>query len=282
MKRYLYFLNKYVVILLFLQIIFFFNSSANPNIQKDTSLPVKQNIDYIDPTIGNVAQLLEPTRPTVHLPNQVIRVYPIRKDYLDDQISSFPLTAVSHRLGEVFAIKPSTGDINIESWNRRMSYDNDLEITRPWYYSTYLVDDGVTVEFAPSKKTGCYRFTFPGGKNKSILFNVYNKGDASWHFISGNELTAMETWHEDIKIYMYGVFNIAGAAGVVENNHLKSGTIIEGKSARVFISFPPGASVIEFKYAISFVSPEQARKNFEEEISTKDFEIGRASCRERV
>src|SRR5450432_462059 len=271
MKRYLYFLNKYFVILLFLQIIFFFNSSANPNIQKDTSLPVKQNIYYIDPTIGNVAQLLEPTRPTIHLPNQVIRVYPIRKDYLDDQISSFPLTAVSHRLGEVFAIKPSTGDINIESWNRRMPYDHNLEIIRPWYYSTYLVDDDVTVEFTPGKKTGFYRFSFPAGKSKSILFDVYNKGDAAWHFASGNEVTAMETYHGDIKIYMYGVFNTRGTVGVVENNQIKNDTAIAGKMARAYLSFPPGVSTIEFKYAISFISADQAKRNYDEEISAKTF-----------
>src|SRR5450432_4595377 len=124
MKRYLHLLNKQAVIIFFLQAIFF-SGNANPGIRKDTSTPVKQNIDYIDPTIGNVAQLLEPTRPAAYLPNQVIRMYPIRKDYLDDQISSFPLTIVSHRLGQVFAIKVSQGNINIESWEQRMTYDHD-------------------------------------------------------------------------------------------------------------------------------------------------------------
>jgi predicted alpha-1,2-mannosidase len=271
MKKHLYLLNKQLVILLLSQIIFFFSSNANPDIQKDTSTPIKQNIDYIDPTIGNVAQLLEPTRPTVHLPNQVIRVYPIRKDYLDDQISSFPLTIVSHRMGQVFAIKPSKGIVNIESWNRKMLYDHNLEITRPWYYSTYLIDDDVSVEFTPGKKTGFYRFTFPAGKDNSILFDVYNKGDANWHFGPGNEITALETYHGDIKIYMYGLFNTPGTVGVVENNQVKNATYIDCESAKAFISFPSTAGTVEFKYAISFVSPQQAKKNFEEEISTKSF-----------
>ena len=273
MKRYFYFLDKPIAALLFLQAVFFFNCKAGPNIFQDTLAPGKQNIDYIDPTIGNVAQLLEPTRPTAHLPNQVIRVYPIRKDYLDDQISSFPLTAVSHRLGEVFALKPSTRSIDTENWNRRMPYDNDLEITRPWYYSTYLLDEGVTVEFTPAKKTGFYRFTFPAGKNRSILLDVYNKGDAAWQFISGNEVTAMETYHGDIKIYMYGVFNMPGTVGVVENNQIKNSRSIAGKPAKAFISFPPGAEPIEFKYAISFVSEKQAKRNFEEEIINKSFAV---------
>src|SRR5580698_4447785 len=59
-------------------------------------------IEYVDPTIGNVGILLEPTRPTVSLPNSMVRVYPVRKDGLDDQLQSFPLTIISHRLGELF------------------------------------------------------------------------------------------------------------------------------------------------------------------------------------
>ena len=64
---------------------------------------------YVDPKIGNVSQLLQPTRPTAQLPNQVMRMHPVRADYIDDQIRSFPMLVVSHRLGEVFAVKPYTG-----------------------------------------------------------------------------------------------------------------------------------------------------------------------------
>src|SRR5882757_166591 len=149
----------------------------------DSIPPPKANVEYVDPTIGNVGQLLEPTRPTVQLPNQLIRFTPQRKDYMDDQISSFPLTIVSHRLGQVFSIKPSIKKISIEEWQSKMTYDHDLEINRPWYYSTYLIDDGIKVEFTAGKKTGFYRFHFPQANDKSILFDVYNEGEAEWHFI---------------------------------------------------------------------------------------------------
>ena len=229
------------------------------------SIPVpKANTEYIDPTIGNVGQLLEPTRPTAGLPNQIIRVYPIRKDYMDDQISSFPLTAVSHRLGEVFSVKPSIKPINITSWDLRMPYDHQLEITRPWYYSTYLIDDGITVEFTPGKKTGYYRFSFAAGENKTLLFNVYNGEGSFWHFLSWKEITGSEIWQGNIKIYMYGVFNISGTPDPAS---------LSGKIAKTYISFPPGAGPIELKYGISFVSAEQAKRNFEEDIRQKDFAV---------
>src|SRR5690349_22583194 len=71
--------------------------------------PLPAQVEYVDPTIGNVGHLLEPTRPTVSLPNSMVRVYPVRKDGLDDQIHSFPLTIISHRLGALFWLMPSDG-----------------------------------------------------------------------------------------------------------------------------------------------------------------------------
>ncbi|MDB5125548.1 MAG: glycoside hydrolase family 92 protein [Mucilaginibacter sp.] len=118
----------------------------------DAQKSMDGNLNYIDTRIGNVGQLLEPTRPTMHLPNQMIRMYPKRADYIDDQISSFPLNMVSHRLGEVFAIKPDNGPLTPGSWDQKMPYDHDLEVTRPWYYSTYLIDKDITVEFTPGKR----------------------------------------------------------------------------------------------------------------------------------
>src|SRR5882757_7243645 len=73
---------------------------------------VQAQLEYVDPTMGSQGFLLEPMRPTVSLPNSMVRVYPVRKDQLDDQIHSFPLTLVSHRMGELFWLMPSDGTAN--------------------------------------------------------------------------------------------------------------------------------------------------------------------------
>ena len=209
-------INYQKVVLSILLNVLLFIAKAETRKLGDSSVPNDKLLRYIDPTIGNVAQLLEPTRPTAYLPNQVIRVYPIRKDYLDDQIVSFPLTVVSHRLGFVFGIEPTTNLVSPQSWDQKMPYDHDLEISRPWYFSTYLLNDEITVEFSPGRKTGIYRFNFPPGKNKALLFNTYNGGGSSFHFNSSNEISGMETWHGDVRIYMYGVFSIAGKTCFLE------------------------------------------------------------------
>src|SRR5271170_3656975 len=82
-------------------------------------------VEYVDPAMGGQGFLLEPTRPTVSLPNSMVRVYPVRKDHLDDQIQSFPLTIISHRLGELFWLLPSDG--SPDAWNRPAAYDQEVE-----------------------------------------------------------------------------------------------------------------------------------------------------------
>ena len=226
-----------------------------------------QSIADIDPTIGNVGQLLEPTRPTASLPNQPVRVYPIRKDYLDDRITCFPLTAVSHRLGEVFALRPGIGPVRPAQWAERMPYDHDLEITRPWYYSTYLLRDGITVEFTPGRLTGYYRFTYPPNTTPSLLLDMFNGGGSSWRFGPDSEVEGVETWQSKVNVYMYGVFTRPGTPGTLDSNRRRS-----------YISFPAGTTAVGLRYAISFISPEQAKRNYTEGINGKSFEAVRQSA----
>src|SRR5882672_11143312 len=160
---------------------------------------VRSNGSYIDHRIGNVGQLLEPTRPLVHLPNQMIRFAPDRRDYFDDQITSFPLNIVSHRLGQVFSLKPSVKEVVPASWQGGMTWDNELEVNKPWYYSTFLIDDEITVEFTPGKKTGYFQFQFPASKEPALLLGVYNGGQAQWKFLSSNEVSGVEMYHGDVK-----------------------------------------------------------------------------------
>jgi len=107
---------------------------------------------YVDPTIGNVSRFLVPTYPTIQLPNQMIRMYPVKKDYISDQVEAFPLQVTSHRSKGLFKMKVMSGDITSGSWKRKMNIDHDLEKVHPWFYSTYLIDDDIRVSFTPGEK----------------------------------------------------------------------------------------------------------------------------------
>ena len=95
---------------------------------------------YIDPKIGNVSTLLVPTYPTFSLPNQMLRMFPIKTDYIADQVTAWPLQVMSHRDAGIMRLKVSLGEITNKSWTDKMTIDHDREIVRPWHYSTYLID----------------------------------------------------------------------------------------------------------------------------------------------
>lgn len=216
------------------------------------------NLQYVDPTIGAVGHILEPTRPTMHLPNSMIRVYPVRKDQLDDQISYFPLNMYSHRIGNVFAIMPYSGIINDKSWKQR--FTNDLEKTSPHYYTTVLEESGIKVEFSPAKRSGYYRFQYPSSSNKWLRLGIVNETGALK--VPGKRTITGSEDFQGMKAYFYGVLN----ADVAETKY-KDGT----GNKDLFIKVN-SSSGVEFRYGISYISIEQARVNLEKEIPQWGFE----------
>ncbi|ANI90763.1 alpha-mannosidase [Arachidicoccus ginsenosidimutans] len=230
-------------------------------------------LQYLHPEIGGVGQLLEPTRPTMQLPNQMMRMTPMRKDYLDDQIGSFPLLIVSHRLGQVFSLLPDTDEkLTSASWNKKVAYDQGAEQRAPWHYYTYLVDDNVSVEYTEGKKVGIFRFAFPAGSAKNLLFGTYMRGKNWWHFTDDKTVEAMqiypaESGHQSIPVYLYGKLNQPAQSGTINDGKVIASANIEGESAKAFCSFEDkNADTIEFRYAVSYISEEQAKKNYEDEL----------------
>ena len=237
------------------------------------------NTKYVDPTIGNVSPLLNTNRPVVHLPNQMVRMFPLRYDHLDLQITGFPLLALNIITPQtIFSVKPSLGEISDTSWNRRLNYDQDFEITKPWYYSTLITDDNIRTEYTAGERTGIYRFTFPKGVKKNLLFShCYANG--LYDFDKTNEIYGTEFVIDAIHqqkgtAYVYGVFSGSPKSGKSSGEKdwgkysvgtwggAKPGKM-DGEKAWIAYS-EKDPSVVEFRYAISFISREQAKKNFEE------------------
>lgn len=247
----------------------------------------EQLLDYIDPSIGNIAPLLNPNRPVVHLPNQMVRVFPTRHDHLDMQITAFPMTTLNVITPQyLFGIKPSVGELADTGWYRRLTYDHDFEETRPWYYSTQLTDDGIQVEFTAGARTGIYRFTFPADVQKNIhLSHYYEHGEyeilEDGKTVVGTEYVDDPRHHQRGKVYIYGVFSGTPETGrrAGDKNfgrYTVTGMpdtpyLMEGK--RAWASYGPRyPDTVEFRYAISFISVEQAQYNFEEEFPGVGFE----------
>ncbi len=230
----------------------------------------KSNLSYVDPYIGGMGHLLHPTRPNVQLPNQMIRMHPMRADYLDDQISFFPLSMISHRNGELFGIMPYSCTANDELWKNKQMYDHDLEIVRPYYYFTYLYDSEVSTEFVPGSKTGYFRFEFPDKTNKLIKLQINQEG--KWQIESGNTIIGKEVFG-GMKAYVYGEFNLHGKASLNQQTRINTRRKTSKIEPLALFEFPADDQTsIEFKYGISFISKEQAKANLDSEIPDWNFD----------
>ena len=229
---------------------------------------------YVDPKIGNVSQLLVPTFPTFSLPNQMVRMFPIKPDYIADQVTAWPLQVESHRTQGVMLLKVSLGEIDAKSWNRKMTIDHDLEVVRPWLYSTYLVDDDITVSFTPAKKCGIYKIDFPASEKKNIMFS----GTENMKAIASGEngFTIAERYTYTTKgtspithtmtAFCYG--EITDTVGRPAKN-----IQIKASVTRLSISSTSQKKeALLIKYAISYISIEQAKINFSNEIANQNFE----------
>ncbi|HVU26277.1 MAG TPA: GH92 family glycosyl hydrolase [Verrucomicrobiae bacterium] len=228
-------------------------------------------VEYVDTSMGGQGFMLEPTRPTVSLPNSLVRVYPVRRDQLDDQIDSFPLTIISHRMGELFWLMP--GNNAAGAWEQPQAYDQEVET--PYYYSARFDDSLIQTEFTPTARCGYFRFTFPSGKPVIFLANrqggnLSAEGDNA---ISGTENIIAESrvTPGTMHAYVYGDFNVPVK--------IESGDIDNGR--RLTISAKDGAKVLEFRYGISFISVDQAKKNLQEEIPVWDFDKIKRAAKNR-
>lgn len=219
------------------------------------SLKATAQVQYVDPTIGNVSILLVPTRPAVYRPNSMVRMYPVRADALDDQIKSFPLTISSHRMKELFSIMP--GDAQPAAY--------DQEKTTPYYYSTRFDNSLIRTEFTSTERCGYFRFTFPNGNASVVLSNRI----AGMLQPSGPSAVSGEEHFNDMKAYVYGEWSAPVTTRLETNN---------GKTRLVATA---SIKTLEFRYGISFISVDQARKNLQHEIPAWDFDAVKEASKAR-
>jgi predicted alpha-1,2-mannosidase len=237
------------------------------------SIAQKDFTNYIDPTIGNVAQFLVPTYPTMHLPNQMVRMFPVKQDYISDQVTAFPLQVYSHRTAGILQMKVTLGEITGTSWKQKMNIDHDLEIMHPWLYSTYLIDDQIKVSFTPASKCAVYRIDFPESEKKNIL--IQGSADMKSKVNAG-----FLTFEETIKYTTKGVNPVTRKLSAYfyaritdfENKPIEA-AIENSENGKFSISFAGNApSVVFIKYAVSYISPEQAEINFSKELANASFD----------
>ena len=206
-----------------------------------------QTLKYVDTEIGAASVLLQPTRPTVHLPNKMIRWTPSRADILDECIRDYPLTMASHRLESVFGFLPIADSIQDASvWHYRQICDS--ETSTPYSYRATL--EGCTLRFAPAQRSGIVELEFERGEGW-LKFRALN-GDGSFETAGSNKIYGEELFH-GMKAYCC----------VESDCPLETAAKSPDGQAILLHS---GKGRIKLRYGISYISREQAEENLRREI----------------
>jgi predicted alpha-1,2-mannosidase len=139
------------------------------------------------------------------------------------------------------------------------AWDQQLEVTTPYYLSTWLETYDIKVDFTPGKRSGIFKFKYPRDSIGKILLT--NMRNGSWKQISERGFTADESFN-GMKAYVYGETNYEG----------KLSDTIFGNRKRQFITFlQSDENPVEFRYSVSFISAVQASESFKEEVFGKSF-----------
>ena len=224
-------------------------------------------VDKVNPYMGNISHLLTPTFPTVHLPYGMLRVYPQRGSYVDDRINGLPVVVVNHRENCCFNL--SATHCNDGLLNAVMRTDFDNEVITPYHYKTDIDNQRIEAEFTPSQHAAIYRISF---LDSSPGFLLLNSGNGEM-VVENNHISGYQNTWGGIKVYLYAESDIMpNAAGILRDHRLDATTnTAQGNNACVVLKFS-GKSTVTLRYAISFISVEQARNNFLEEVAAQSFD----------
>lgn len=210
-----------------------------------SAAPEMEPVDYVDPYIGNISHLLVPTYPSVYLPNSMLRVAPVRREYTSMRIAGLPVFQPSHRGRQTFTLFPFTGT------EVPADYSYDSEKTTPYSYGVILDETETEVRYALSHRSAVYSFSF-AGESSGVALKVK---DGSFS-IDGDTVTGECSLSGNTRAYLRMSFSPAPTGASVADG---------GKTAVLKFA----SDKVTAKYGVSFIDAAQAGKNLETEIGGK-------------
>ena len=158
------------------------------------------------------------------------------------------------------------------------------------YYSARVQRD-IACEFTATVRSGFARFDFPDGEEAAtVLIGAGIGGTAIDHaaaavtgprsfegYAEGGNFCGYPT---PFKVYIYGEFDTdAVCSGVWKEDRLvPGGSFVEGSGSGLYFTFRNGAAPVRYKFAISYVSVENAKENLRTENPGWDFDTVRAAA----
>ena len=216
-------------------------------------------VDEVNTAIGSISHMLVPTLRTVQRPNAQFRFNAPERQYTEDRIGSIALHCPSHRGQSYFLVQPVSGTAEdvFEQWSSTW----DQEHATPYRYNVWLDTHGVEFSIAPGEKSAIASFSFERPGRNALVFSLRNAKDGPCT-VDGNVLRGTD---------IHSVRHGPSARMYIHAEFDRAPTAVKTSGNRTAVFFGEGSETVRMRFAISYLSPEQAARNLSAEL--KDFDI---------
>jgi len=178
-----------------------------------------------------------------------------------------------------FAIMPGTGRIRFNEDDRASWFSHKSEISKPYYYSVYLAESGITTEITTTERAAAFQCTFPQTDSSYLVIDALDKGSYIKIIPEENKIIGYTTKNtgsvpDNFKNYFVLYFSKAfSGMAIFSGDSLQKNTLEkQSDHAGAVVGFKTVKDErIYVRIASSFISFEQAELNLKE-IGNDDFE----------
>ena len=196
-------------------------------------------VDTVNTGIGSISHMLVPTFRTVQRPNAMYRFNGPAGQYTEHQVGGVWLHNPGHRDQPVFRVFGPT------TW--------DQEHATPHSYDIFLERPQVRFSLAPGERGGIAEFAFEG-TNREVVFALKDKSGSL--AAAGATIDGTDVFHGlrdcQAKVYLHGEFDAPPVAA-------------ERRGGDLVLRFAADVSAVRMRFAVSYLSSEQAKRNLAEE-----------------
>jgi predicted alpha-1,2-mannosidase len=179
-----------------------------------------------------------------------------------------------------FALMPVAGKLAVTEEERASAFRHEEEVAQPSYYRVHLDTWAVTAEVTPTERCACFRFTFERPDDAYVVLDGFTGGSEVEILPAENKIIGLSRYNHggvptNFANYFVMVFDRPFTAyGVWSPGGIKAGeTRLKQERAGAYVKFDTSsARVVNCKVASSFISPQQALQNLQNEIGDASFD----------
>lgn len=185
-----------------------------------------------------------------------------------------------------FSLMPVSGKLAVKEADRASVFQHEAEIALPDYYKVRLNTWNATAEVTPTERCARFQFTFGNAGDSYVVLDAFPGGSTVEIIPSENKIIGTTRYNHggvpnNFSNYFVIVFDQPFTAfGVWSPDSVKTDVKqLAGNHVGAYVKFVTSAgAMIGCRVASSFISPEQAMANLEQEIGSADF----ATVRQRA